>query len=1161
MPNEPMETLEIKIKADSADGIKGIDNLIDKLKSLKTVASGQSRGLNSITNTLKKITDAAAGTRQASENLTQIADAITKLNGVKISASIANQIKNIGSALKTINAGDIANLEAVAASVEKINASGGLGNIKFQRGGSGKADKGNTPDFSAAKDAFSGLQNAAEIQLNVDTTQLDNAVSTINILSGMIDRMSGRPLLPENTNTRGLTEFSDAFKDTVDRMGVFQTTGRIVDVEIKDIGDKASKSSFGIGNLASAFKSAFGAIGNFGTAAKGAFGFIAKGVQAVVPYAKKLASAFAKVSLEVGKISGRSVMAPFTILGKAVGGVAGKIKGLVKSIGRIAFYRAIRSAIKELTQGFKEGLDNAYEFSKITGGQLAKSMNSIATSSQYVKNSLGAMAAPLLNALAPAIDFVADKLVALINLFNQVFAKFTGASTWMKATKQAVEYTGAANDATAATKKFKASILGIDEINALTDNSSGGGSGGGGADYGAMFEEVPVDSSIADFVQDIKDAIDKEDWESVGSLISDKIILAMDQIDWDSAYAKADKFGVNFANFLNGLFETKVDPKTGIEKNVFTAVGETAAGALNTAIHAIDKVGEKFNFTSFGEGLSLGITRFLNSIDWETALSAAENWGTGIANALNGFLKKKDKNGKGAFESIGDTVANAINTALAYLKTFVPTIDAKSLGSNIATGITSAIQGINWSSALQTSSNIGTKIAETINGFLSAKDKKGNTAFSSLGQAVANLLVAAINGWSSFTLKFDFNALGTQISSAVNSFFTTMNQNNGWAKLITVTGDTLAGIVTAIGSAFKNIKTDQISQALSSAIGAAIGEGIKLVTVTAETVAGIATKIGSAIASVTDKGWAKTNILDPMLKGFCEALKVDITAESVGSAIITAIANMAIKLWNAGIDMLAAGSPLGKKFWGMFKLNLIGDKDGQDAAGKQVTKGIKDGMDSDGAKSNLEGAGKTAGNQITKGMKGYNYGNVPKTIKQMLINDEAKKKYGAAGTAAANSFANGFKPKIKVPTVKIDGKIEVTKATITSTATKQLQTSYSLALANMAGPLPMAKAEGGFVSTGQMFIAREAGPEMVGTIGSRTAVANNDQIVKGISSGVYAANQEQNALLRQQNALLQKQNELLAQQGGGGQVSVSSMVTGMERYNRRVGRSVVGVGA
>lgn len=49
-------------------------------------------------------------------------------------------------------------------------------------------------------------------------------------------------------------------------------------------------------------------------------------------------------------------------------------------------------------------------------------------------------------------------------------------------------------------------------------------------------------------------------------------------------------------------------------------------------------------------------------------------------------------------------------------------------------------------------------------------------------------------------------------------------------------------------------------------------------------------------------------------------------------------------------------------------------------------------------------------------------------------------------------------------------------------------------------------ASGGFPATGQLFVAREAGAEMVGSIGRRTAVANNDQIVTGITNGVASAN-------------------------------------------------------
>ena len=50
-------------------------------------------------------------------------------------------------------------------------------------------------------------------------------------------------------------------------------------------------------------------------------------------------------------------------------------------------------------------------------------------------------------------------------------------------------------------------------------------------------------------------------------------------------------------------------------------------------------------------------------------------------------------------------------------------------------------------------------------------------------------------------------------------------------------------------------------------------------------------------------------------------------------------------------------------------------------------------------------------------------------------------------------------------------------------------------------------ASGGYPDIGQIFLARESGPEMVGTIGHQTAVANNDQIVTGIEGGVERANE------------------------------------------------------
>ena len=80
------------------------------------------------------------------------------------------------------------------------------------------------------------------------------------------------------------------------------------------------------------------------------------------------------------------------------------------------------------------------------------------------------------------------------------------------------------------------------------------------------------------------------------------------------------------------------------------------------------------------------------------------------------------------------------------------------------------------------------------------------------------------------------------------------------------------------------------------------------------------------------------------------------------------------------------------------------------------------------------------------------------------------------------------KLKIKLPTVKVNWQ---SSGGVNSVSIPKFSVQYYAA--------------GGFPAEGQMFVAREAGPELVGTIGGRTAVANNDQIVDSVSQGVYRA--------------------------------------------------------
>ena len=100
--------------------------------------------------------------------------------------------------------------------------------------------------------------------------------------------------------------------------------------------------------------------------------------------------------------------------------------------------------------------------------------------------------------------------------------------------------------------------------------------------------------------------------------------------------------------------------------------------------------------------------------------------------------------------------------------------------------------------------------------------------------------------------------------------------------------------------------------------------------------------------------------------------------------------------------------------------------------------------------------------------------------------------------------AKAFKEKLQ-SALKASATIKTTVSGTTKTIGKVSMSEY---------------AQGGWPNIGDLFIANEAGPELVGTIGGSTAVANNDDIVQGIQGGVERANSEQNELIRQQNSIL-----------------------------------------
>ena len=183
-----------------------------------------------------------------------------------------------------------------------------------------------------------------------------------------------------------------------------------------------------------------------------------------------------------------------------------------QSLKRIAYYRFIRAVIREIGEAIKTGIGNLYQWSSAVNGTFAKSMDRIATSTLYLKNSLGAMFAPIINTLAPIIDIIIDGIVSIINWINKLFAALSGSQTYTVAKKVATTWGDAGKQAAGSAKSaaddIRRTILGFDEINKLEkQNTSSGGSGSGsstpGTDYTNMFEERRLDgwmSKLASFI-------------------------------------------------------------------------------------------------------------------------------------------------------------------------------------------------------------------------------------------------------------------------------------------------------------------------------------------------------------------------------------------------------------------------------------------------------------------------------------------------------------------------------------------------------------------------------------------------------------------------------------------------------------------------------------
>lgn len=561
---------------------------------------------------------------------------------------------------------------------------------------------------------------------------------------------------------------------------------------------------------------------------------------------QRFASAAKKAGTAFARFIGNMALSPFKKLGSALKDIVSRFTGFLAAVKRIAVYRAIRFVLKEITQAFKEGTENLYQYSKAINGVFAQSMDMLATSALYAKNSLAAMASPLINALAPAIDYIVDKFVDFINVVNELIATLTGAATWTKALKYPKEFAEAADGANGKAKELRATLLGFDEINRLDDNRrSSRGSADELIDYSKMFEEQEVTTKAKGFIQAVKDAFKEGNFNDIGKTLGEKIKKGLDKINWDSIKDRVNKNASSVATLINGIISVP---------ELADSVGKSIAEAFNTAIGKINTFFTSVNWRGVGEFLGRGLNTIIDTFDSAgLGRTLASIVNSGVA-AISGFINSVD------WFKVADFIADGING-------FFNEINVKELGGTISDVL---VRAANAAAELlrKTDFNaIGEKIGQLLNeidwaGFLSGLAQTLFTALGGVIDALGRLIkespvfgtIAAI-------------AIANKIAVALGAPKITALLGSALANL--VTGGAAGAATTATASAATATVAGAATGGLASKIGMVFGSSVSALPVSVIAMSSVAAAmIGYGVGSFLNEIPAVADFADSVIEFF-----------------------------------------------------------------------------------------------------------------------------------------------------------------------------------------------------------------------------------------------------------------------------------------------------
>lgn len=438
--------------------------------------------------------------------------------------------------------------------------------------------------------------------------------------------------------------------------------------------------------------------------------------------------------------------------------------------------RSLFALFNRLRSAVGEGMKNLVQYSGDTNNTVSGLMSSLT----QLKNALATAFAPVLTAVAPALNYLISLLTSAATAVGQFFSALTGQSTFVKATKVQENYADSLKKTGSAAKKAEKSLASFDTIEQIGSKSSDSGGGGGSSTNPKdMFTTEQISSSIKEMADKIRQMVAAEDWQGVGNYIGSQIgngmNFGMSKLDQFLSTTNWKGIGTAITAGLTGFFSTFS----------WSTLSSTVSHFISGAVQLITGLLKGVDWRSIPQGIIDAIGGILKGFDYASVFgSVGELIGTAIASGID-LLK-----------GLGDVLVNSWNSVISYFSGY---IDAS--GGNLVLGLYNGIVNALKSVGSWIVNNI---FKPFINGFKSAFGiHSPSTVMMEMGQYLMDGLRNGISNFISSVIT-KFAEIKDKIITKWDE--TKQKTQEKWSSIKSGLESTWTAVKTSAGEKFQAIK-------------------------------------------------------------------------------------------------------------------------------------------------------------------------------------------------------------------------------------------------------------------------------------------------------------------------------------------------------------------